>query len=232
MCTDNNIEVDIKTNAAWARTSFGAEIFKDLVDIIHEKPMSYQISLSLDNYHKNSVDNAVRVISTMAGEKCRIPISLSRFENDGDLYAELKRRLRQAGMPIQPMQILQQNGNMFDVDVVGDGVILDVRAPVVPFANGRAVNLAEATPTKFPQFCFVLPGRRGTVALMAFDVFENVTLGENSGRKIHTSWIQRRNYVKPLDKIKRDLIRNARYEEIRAMVCEKWKPIHLVKKSR
>ncbi len=231
ICTDHNIGVDIKTNAAWARTSFADEIFNDLVTLAHEKPVSFQISLSLDHYHKNSVDNAVRVIGRLAREKCRIPINLTTFKGDEYLYDELKKQLAANGTPVNEYMILA-NDVLRPIDVVNDCVMLEKPENAnPPFANGRAKNLAEAKKTEFPQFAFIHPGNHPTM-MMAFDIFGRVTLGENSGRKIQTRYIEHGPQARPLDKIKRNLIRDAQFKEVRAILFEKWKPVHMIKKSR
>jgi hypothetical protein len=47
-----------------------------------------------------------------------------------------------------------------------------------------------------------------------------VTLGENSGRKIRTKWITPDGTPRPLADIKRDLIKNAQFEEIRQILID------------
>ena len=94
----NNIGVDIKTNAGWANTSFGKEIFNDLRKvIIDNKPGEYeipkmQISLSLDKYHTNCFENNMRVIKKLAG--LPIIIHLSSFNGDKELVKKFEKQLK------------------------------------------------------------------------------------------------------------------------------------------
>ena len=55
---------------------------------------------------------------------------------------------------------------------------------------------------------------------MAFDTMGYVTLGENSGRKIHTTWRNPDGTPRPLADIKHDLIQSAHFEEIRQILID------------
>ncbi len=219
---DYKMGVDIKTNAAWSRTTWGEEIFKDLTDIINSyPPYSMEISLSLDNYHKNSVDNAARVISRLARNKCHVRIYLSTFRGHENLYDQLRTQLRKSHTPVTKRVVLrQEDGSLHDVDAVRNSVILRLGDAVdLPFDNGRAKNLPETYHTKFPQFAFL---SKDLTVMMAFDVMGRVTLGENSGRKINTSYIGRNHIQRHISDIRRDLISSARVEEVRASIFENW----------
>ncbi len=229
ICTENNIGADIKTNAGWARTSFGEQIFRDLTDVVKSaRPYSLQMSMSLDNYHTNAVINVSHVISRLAREKCPVMINLSSFGGMEHLYDELKSQIKKSGLTICPGHFGSLQ-NMMSVDTVGEKLVMHFGGPSAPFANGRARDLPNAVPTEFPQFKVFLPGMK---MLVAFDVFGRVTLGENSGQKISTEFIGKDNTARPLADIRRDLVRNARAAELRAILFQGYKPIPVKSNGR
>ncbi len=220
-CIDKKIGVDIKTNAAWVRTALAPEIFRDLIKIAKDSPdpYAYQISLSLDKYHPNAVDNAVRVITELARKKCRVIINIASFGADAHMFDALKRKIG-TKMPVEDAAIPITKSQKRYVTVVNNRVIIQTSLDGVPFANGRAVNLPDAKPTDFPQFRIMC--ETGSI-LIAFDTFGRVTLGENSGRKIGCAW-NRPDGAAKLNTITKDLLFMAQCEEIRAIIKEGWRP--------
>ncbi len=235
-CTNNKISVDIKTNAGWAHTDFGGEIVNDLTNVIHSsKPYAIQISMSLDRYHKNSVNNVSHVISQLAKNDCKVNIFLSSFAGMENMYDELKKQLKKSGVPVKNMMMFQPCFPEIaqDADVVNNCVMLNFSSSVpAPFANGRAKNLPNAIKSEFPQFEFLSRNNDSNSVLVAFDSFGRVTLGENSGRKIGTNWLTDNKMARHMYDIQRSLVRNARYEEIRAIVKENWRPVPISRVPR
>ncbi len=222
-CLGANISTDIKTNAGWARAGFGKQIFKDLATVINEHPHGkMQISLSLDNFHKNSLENNARVLEQLSGDiKCRLAINIVSFSDSMQMYPELLKRLRSRGVRVEDAMIIDKNTMASQpVTVLNDNIIVQHRSSVL-FDGGRAKGMPQAIHTDFPQFKFM--DESGKV-LMKFDADGRVTLGENSGRKISASWrAQMPGRIWNLDVIKRMLIQNARMQELRAMIFDGWK---------
>lgn len=216
-CQKNGVGVNIKTNAAWVNADFGKKIFDDLSEVISNgKPYSLQISVSLDNYHKNSLKNCIGFIKGLhKRDKMHAIVHLSSFDKDKYLYTELCNGLRKEGIKLN--QAIFSDGRI--LDVAGDKLIL-VASSAVLFNGGRAVQLEEAQKTTFPQFSFLSPNKQ---VLMAFDSFGCVTLGENSGRKINTKWKHNEEEIYSLAHIKQNLISSAHFEEIRARLFYKWR---------
>ena len=210
--------VDIKTNGAWVRTPLKKQIIKDFKDIARQYPAhisKYQISLSVDTYHPNAIENNHEIIRELA--KCkngRILVHLSGFNDQTDVMQGFLAKLaNDPRLNLVPAMIARQNGNGIPVIAVNDGaVLLRPSADAQLFDGGRAINLPNARHIRHPQFSFMM--NDGTI-LVAFDTMGFVTLGENSGRKIHTTWRNPDGTPRPFADIKRDLIKSARYEEIR-----------------
>jgi len=224
MCLDANISTDIKTNAGWAGTSFGKQIFKDLKTIITEhKKYGLQISLSLDNYHTNCMKNNVRVLEQLAGDRLPVGINVSQFSDSTHMYKAMLAQLRARGVRVEDaMKISPATQAATPIIVLNQSVIIQHSCGEL-FDGGRAKNLPGAKHIPFPQFSFLSPGHQ---ILMAFDSAGRVTLGENSGRKISAQW----KAIMPgriwnMDAIKNMLIQNARLQELRAMIFDGWKPI-------
>lgn len=219
MCTDAGLSVDIKTNAGWARTNFGNQIYNDLGDIIScHKKYSLQISLSLDKFHTNSIENNAAVLERLAADKLYTQINITSFAGCEPMWHALQDILRERGVRIDKMMMLYGNQER-PITVLNDSVIVDFNTAQL-FDSGRAHNLAGAKHTEFPQFKFLSPDRS---VLMAFDTSGRVTLGENSGRKISTKWDAGNEMIYQLPFIRDKLVRNAKYEEIRARLLENWR---------
>lgn len=212
---DLGLSTDIKTNAAWVRAEFGNKIFQDLHNVSSaHKPYAFQISLSLDKYHKNSVENNANLISRLA----KIPnnpviIHVSGFKDLDDMFKSLLERIKSNGLKAD--EIMYGNiDNMKRGIMVGDQILLH-KSQGTLFDAGRAKDLENAYHTEFPQFKFMTGD--GT-SLIAFDSFGLVTLGENSGRKISTKWCN-----KTLSHVRSDLVGATWREEMRAKLFDGWK---------
>ncbi len=208
-CCDRGVGVDIKTNGDWVNTDLGKRIFHDLTESISNgKPYGIQISLSLDKFHKNSMENCVKIIKELYKYKdMHTVVHLSSFKGDEYLYIALCMLLKKEGVRFD--KVILKNGRI--VDIVGDKLILLQSSDATLFSGGRAKNLAEAMKVENSQFNFLSENNN---ILMAFDSFGNVTLGENSGKKIKTEWTTNKNVVRSLHDIKKSLISKAHLEEI------------------
>jgi len=217
---DLGFGTDIKTNAAWARAGFGERIFSDLTHVVQShRPYAMQISLSLDRYHKNALDNNVRVISRMA-KTPNVPviIHVSGFNGHVDMFPALLAELRNNKIRVEKGLCGNSLDNLSVVYRLDNDIILKPSRGTL-FDGGRAANMAGAHHIKFPQFTFLTSDRHH---LVAFDSFGRVTLGENSGRKISTKW-RTPHGAKDLMHVRADLVRATWNEELRARIFDGWR---------
>ena len=211
-CIDNKIGADIKTNAGWANTSFGHEIFSDLKKLItknepgeHEMP-KIQISLSLDTYHTNCFENNMRVIKELAG--LPVMIHLSSFDDQEELLHTFEQELFKH---VKKDDLFSLNsGTNYKLL---NGKTLYFSSKAILFSGGRASKMNNAYQIQYPQFAFVSYAYNNPHTLVAFDNFGRVTLGENSGRKIMTPWLDEHQKPKDLPQIKKELLRGCETED-------------------
>ena len=211
-CIDNKIGADIKTNAGWANTSFGHEIFSDLKKLItknepgeHEMP-KIQISLSLDTYHTNCFENNMRVIKELAG--LPVMIHLSSFDDQEELLHTFEQELFKH---VKKDDLFSLNsGTNYKLL---NGKTLYFSSKAILFSGGRASKMNNAYQIQYPQFAFVSYAYNKPHTLVAFDNFGRVTLGENSGRKIMTPWLDEYKKNKNLPQIKKELLRRCEIED-------------------
>lgn len=203
---DNKIGVDIKTNAGWANTSFGKEIFEDLRKVItetrtHELEFpKLQISLSLDNYHTNCFENNMKIIQELAG--LPVLIHLSSFVGQEELVAKFEKQLSKK---LKTYELVAFGGNSKKSYTGINEQMLYYSSFATLFDGGRAAKIPGAYNTEYPQFTFIQPDGNRLLKLVAFDNFGRVTLGENSGRKIMTPYVDEYKKIKPLPQIFKDL---------------------------
>ncbi|MBR4891620.1 MAG: radical SAM protein [Alphaproteobacteria bacterium] len=220
---DKNIGLDIKTNGAWVRTNLREQIIDDFTDMAqkYQKWVSlFQISLSMDKYHPNALENNIQIIRELAKSKNdRIMLHISGFNDQIDVMNDFEEKLKQdKELKVEFLQMLSTNSAPIPVIVINDGaVILQTSTNAQLFNGGRAANLTNAKKIEYPQFSFA---NSDGCLLMAFDTMGNVTLGENSGRKIHARWRDKQGNPRPLKDIRRDLVKNAQYEEIRQILID------------
>ncbi|MCM1294795.1 MAG: hypothetical protein NC311_04530 [Muribaculaceae bacterium] len=221
MCLQANIGTDIKTNAGWARTSFANDIYSDLGNVINNnKKYGLQISLSLDKFHTNSLENNTAILERFAVDKLPVRIHIASFQDYQYMWPELQDALRKRGVRVDDGFILSGD-QVQPVTTLNNSVIINFSTAQL-FDGGRARNLAVAQHTEFPQFKFMT--HDGTV-LMAFDTMGRVTLGENSGRKISTKWDAGHDKVFTMTHIRDTLVRQARHEEFRAKLFQNWRGV-------
>lgn len=218
---DLGIGTDIKTNAAWVRAGFGEGIFQDLHHVISShKAYSLQISLSLDRYHKNALENNAAVISRLAKmPNTNAIVHVSGFNNHVDMFPALLERIKANGLKID--EVLCGSAGKF-LPRVGGRILLQYSKGTL-FDGGRARDMEWAHHSEFPQFQFLTADG---MSLIAFDSAGRVTLGENSGRKISTSFLMRKNfnvYLKNLYHIRADLAKATWREETRARLLDGWR---------
>ena len=218
----NDIGTDIKTNAGWATTSFGKDIFRDLKHVITDthKPTScfpeLQISLSLDTYHANCFEKNLKVIKELAGYP--VMIHLSSFGDQKDIVTQFNKVLNKELHP-QSAFIADCDGNIRqEVQIIKTHTIL-IQYFATLFNSGRAVKLQNAEQIEFPQFSFMTSDG---ALLVAFDNFGRVTLGENSGHKISTPWVNYNMQPKKLDTIFNELFYGALKENLYYLFYEKF----------
>ncbi|MBP3316563.1 MAG: radical SAM protein [Alphaproteobacteria bacterium] len=218
------IRMDIKTNGAWIRNNdLRTKIIPDLISVNERNSMQcrlpYQLSLSLDKYHPNALENTYKIICEMARQnknKPMILLHISGFMGQDWLYKELLAKLLATrNTRIDYAYVAAKSGNAIPLHVINRCVALRPSFEALLFAGGRAKNLPEAFPSKNPTFEII---NNDADVLMAFDTMGNVTLGENSGRKITVPWRDKNGKPRQLPEIKRDLVRRARYEQLRQKV--------------
>ncbi len=221
----NNIGVDIKTNAGWVNTSFGQEIFKDLRKVITDNaPKEYrlpkiQISLSLDKYHTNCFENNLKFIQELAG--LPVMINMASFVGQEPMVQEFEHQLK-SKFKTKELISLDSNEHLLSINEK----MLFQHSFANLFDGGRASKNPEAKHIQYPQFAFVQPNRGKLLKLVAFDNFGRVTLGENSGRKIMTPYLDENRQLKLLPKIMQDLNKSAFKEALYFVYYERiWNPI-------
>lgn len=216
---DLGIGTDIKTNAAWVRAGFGEGIFQDLHHVISShKPYSLQISLSLDRYHKNALENNAAVISRLAKmPNTNAIVHVSGFNNHIDMFPALLERIKANGLKID--EVLFGSGENLKTSLLVGGQILLRYSKGTLFDGGRAHNMEWAHHSEFPQFQFLTADG---MSLIAFDSAGRVTLGENSGRKISTKWHTALG-LKSLLHTRVDLVKATWREETRARLLDGWR---------
>lgn len=228
MALDNGCQVDIKTNAGWAiaKNTMREQIFNDLVGVLSAHSTSafrmtpMQISLSLDRFHPHAMQKNVAFITEMAqrqhNSSCLIHIT--SFEKDADMFAELLNNLTTKYDVYQLVAFGgENNGNICQTmpDTlwsVNGNIVLKFSIGTL-FDGGRAKDIDGAYHTPEPRFAFI-SGRQNPMLLMAFDTFGNVTLGENSGKKITVPWRDNDGTPRPLSEIRRDLVKQTRKTEV------------------
>lgn len=218
------ISMDIKTNGAWIRNNdLRTKIIPDLISVNERNSMQrrlpYQLSLSLDKYHPNALENTYEIICELARRnknKPMILLHISGFTGQDKIYKELLAKLSgNRNTRIDYAYVAAKSGNAIPLHVINRCVALRPSFDALLFAGGRAKNLPEAFPSKNPTFEII---NDDADVLMAFDSMGNVTLGENSGRKITVPWRDKNGKPRQLPEIKRDLVRRARYEQLRQNV--------------
>lgn len=219
--TERGISLDIKTNGAWIRNKdLRTKIVPDLININErnsgQRRLPYQLSLSLDKYHPNALENTYEIICELAQRnknKPMILLHISGFTGQDKIYKELLAKLSgNRNIKIEEAYIAAKSGNAIPLHIINRCVALRPSFGAVLFAGGRAQNLPEATPAANPTFEIL---NQDAEVLMAFDAAGNVTLGENSGRKITAPWRDKDGNPRHLPAIRRDLVQRARYEQLR-----------------
>lgn len=212
---DLGVGTDIKTNAAWVRGEHAPKILSDLHNIsVKHKPYALHMSLSLDRYHKDALENNARLIAGLADRQ--ISVNTSGFENHVDMFPALIERIKSRNVSAEEVWIGNPE-NMRSAVLVG-GKLLLTQSKATLFNGGRAQNMDWAKETEFPQFKFICESG----VLIAFDCAGRVTLGENSGRKISTKWRTARG-PKSLLHTRVDLVKATWHEETRARLLDGWR---------
>lgn len=230
---DNRCSVDIKTNAGWVFTPMRNDIFNDLVDVLSTHSISsfrlipMQVSLSLDRFHPHAMQKNIEFITEMSQRQknSSLVINISSFEQDADMFEIMLNKLRKRYKNVHEMVLFggtntehMQENLSNTVWSVNGNIVLKFSTGTL-FDGGRAKNIENTYHTPVPQFSFLAPGNPPHV-LMAFDSFGNVTLGENSGKKITVPWRDKNGTPRPLNDIREDLVKEAGKEEARYVFNE------------
>ena len=226
---DKKISLDIKTNGAWVNAPLlRGRIFNDLRNLANNhNPLGFQISLSLDKYHPNALENNYEILKNLAQDKyIKIPmlIHISGFDADKHMYQTLITKLKHTPkIKIDEVGVLSTSGSLIKMIRLNKHVCVRYSTVPCPFANGRAKDLPEAVPVELPQFSFIAGTQQNPSVLVAFDAAGNVTLGENSGKKISVPWRDKNGNPRPLPAIKADLVKQTRIENFKLIHHETMK---------
>lgn len=216
--------VDIKTNAGWVKFPWANEIFSDIEKIVRaqsydkaesvKRIMKLQVSLSLDRFHKDSFARDFKFLEHFAHTDMpgvAFAIHVSSFRQDRHMFNELMQQLVQAGVKVSELFMVSSHGNAMEkmYDLNGNTIVRYSEGTL--FDGGRAKDIKNAHKTPCPQFTFL---NSDAQSLVAFDSFGNVTLGENSGKKISVPWReQETGQPLPLQTVKEDLVKAIKSEE-------------------
>ena len=113
-------------------------------------------------------------------------IRVSSIKQGKNMFPELVHKLMRSGIDVNEIVFVNPNtGNISEQAFDLNGNVILRHSTGTLFNGGRAKDIGYAKKTPFSQFTFI--DSSGTV-LIAFDSFGNVTLGENSGKKISVPW--------------------------------------------
>ncbi len=219
---DKNLGVDIKTNAGWAGTPVGEQIFADIKNIMlrhrprvltsKNKDTTYPlyISLSLDRFHPDCMERNFKLIEQLSKKKitgATYALRISSFDFDRSMFDEFLKKLTDAGITVQKATLVDSKGNEIKTTprfLVNGHLALEYSGDAILFNGGRAKDIPGAYHNPTPQFTF-MEGDHYNV-LVAFDSFGNVTLGAAEGEKITVPWRDSDGAPRPLINIQTDLI--------------------------
>lgn len=190
--------IDIKTNAGFVNSPLAKTVYYDIEDIVRnqfdvdtngiKRLVPFQVSLSLDRFHRDAMERDFKFIEYFANTNIpgvAFTINVSSVYQDKSMFPELMHKLMCSGVKVSELFLVAPHSNNAEqvYDLNGNVIIRHHCGTL--FNGGRAKDMKYAQKVPFPQFNFVDPD--GT-ALIAFDSFGNVTLGENSGKKISVPW--------------------------------------------
>ncbi|MCQ2562814.1 MAG: hypothetical protein MJ158_04345, partial [Alphaproteobacteria bacterium] len=210
---DNELSIDIKTNAGWANTNWGTKIFNDLRDISAKYPgdavsadgrlnaPKIQMSLSVDRFHPSCIQNNIHVIMELLNS--HVCIHVSSLNTDIDYLDKFNKELSKVLHSAHVGYIDAFTSQGQPLKIINNKIVLYSSCGTL-FSHGRASDLSDAIKVDLPQYKFVCDGN----VLVAFDNAGMVSLGENSGHKIATRWQNPDGGVVPLTTIRRNLYRN------------------------
>ena len=195
--------VDIKTNAGWVNSPLAATIYSDLDNIVRDqsknsddnikKIIHFQVSLSLDSFHKDALMRDFKFLEHFANTDTSgvtFTVNVSSVKQDKNMFYELLDKLIDSGINVDELFMTDSAGNFVKKMYALNGNVVIFNSNGTLFNGGRAKDIKYAFKTPFPQFTFLTPDHK---SLVAFDSFGNVTLGENSGKKISVPWRDQEN---------------------------------------
>jgi hypothetical protein len=211
----NKIDTDIKTNAVWAKSKYFDAIMSDIENVVANNPeFLFQISLSIDRFHHNCIENNVRLISALTKMRGKYVLNISSFTDDSEMCSALINALRRESISVTPGKILSNNKS-FDAYMVGQDVLMFFKHSAQVRAAGRGIHLDNAKKLDMDWLSFMSPDHQ---VIMVFDVSGRVILGESGPDKISARWLKSNGNVRTLADVRHDLIRNARYKEFVARI--------------
>ena len=186
--------VDIKTNAGWVNSELATQIYDDITNIVNKQfskkqsksqfksEIPFQVSLSLDRFHPNSMERDFKFIEHFAKNsklKTFLNVYISSFDMDTGMFDELFARLKTSGVDVKQGFILDTDTDIATpIHYINDNVIVQCGCGEL-FAGGRAKKMKKAYHEPAPQFSFLCPDLD---CLMAFDTNGMVSLGPNNGQ--------------------------------------------------
>jgi len=200
---DNKLSVDIKTNAGFMKNANIRNYIINDIDTTAKKyhsaskPPPFSISLSLDKFHPNALENNYNFIMRLAKKQTPVTIQLSGFKSTEYMYYDLLNKLCD-NLPMARATLLSQpDMELYQVN----GCILLNYGNADLHSGGRANNLNNTRPPS-PFEVITSDG----ILLIAFDNSGNVTLGPNNGKNITTPWCDKNGKGIPLSKIRKNLV--------------------------
>lgn len=212
--------VDIKTNAGWVNSpELAPMIYSDIEEIVSNQIKNsnisgpkhivpFQVSLSLDQFHKDAVSRNLKFLEHFANKDipgATFTVHLSSIRQESPLmFQHFLRLLGNSGINIGKLFVVSKNKDEVQPFYDLNGNIVIEPTDGLLFNGGRAKNIEYAFKTPFPQFTFITPDHK---SLVAFDSFGNVTLGENSGKKISVPWTEpETGAFLPLETVRKNLL--------------------------
>ena len=172
-----------------------------------KKIVPFQVSLSLDSFHKDAMMRDFKFIEHFAHTDipgAAFKVNVSSIRQDKNMFQELIKKFVDSGIHVGELFMVDSTGKfgkkMYDLN--GNVIVSNSNGTL--FNGGRAKNIDFAYKTPFPQFVFMTPDH---ISLVAFDSFGNVTLGENCGKKISVPWIDSETQtILPMETVKANLV--------------------------
>lgn len=218
---DKKLGIDIKTNAGWTGTPLAPRVYRDIENVVKRRApagsesnsfktvVPFQVSLSLDRFHKDAMERNFRFLEHFANADMNgatFTAHISSFASDDAMISELIKKLQNAGIEVSELMSVASDGESVRKNgllSLNNNLMVKYSNDAKLFNGGRAKDIDGAYHTPLPQFAFATSDFH---ILTAFDSFGNVTLGENSGKKISVPWRDKNGIARPMADVRNDLI--------------------------